>query len=93
MSTVNEKMTALADEVRELSGTTSTKSIDAMTNDVHAANAEIADQTDLIEQIISAVDELPEVSGDTNLTNTVYIGTTEPTNDIGTDGDIYIVRW
>lgn len=25
-------------------------------------------------------------------TYTVYIGTTEPTSDIGVDGDIYIVR-
>jgi hypothetical protein len=39
---VNEKMTALADEIREVSGTTTSKSIDAMTSDVDAANAEIA---------------------------------------------------
>lgn len=53
---VNDKMTALADEIRELSGTTTAKSIDAMTSDVGAANTEIAEQTDLLEQIAVALD-------------------------------------
>jgi hypothetical protein len=41
MATVNETMTALATEIRELSGTTGKKSLDAMISDVNAANAEI----------------------------------------------------
>lgn len=53
---VNEKMTALADEIRELSGTTTSKSIDAMTSDVDAANAEIAEQAELLEQITTALE-------------------------------------
>lgn len=53
---VNEKMTALADEIRELSGTTTSKSIDAMTSDVDAANAEIAEQAELLEQIATALE-------------------------------------
>lgn len=56
MSTVNEKMTALADEIRELSGTTTSKSIDAMTTDVDVANAEIAEQAELLEQIATALE-------------------------------------
>lgn len=60
---VNSKMTALADEVRELSGTTSIKSIDAMTSDVAAANESILDQADLISQIKNVVDALPEAGG------------------------------
>jgi outer membrane murein-binding lipoprotein Lpp len=56
MATVNEKMTALADEIRELSGTTTSKSIDAMRSDVDAANAEIADQAELLEQIATALE-------------------------------------
>lgn len=57
---INSKMTALADEIRELSGTTTPKSLDAMTSDVDAANTEIAEQTDLISQIQAVVDSLPE---------------------------------
>ena len=40
--TVNSKMTALADEIRELSGTTDTKNLDEMRVDVDTANTEIA---------------------------------------------------
>ena len=53
---VNSKMTALADEIRELSGTTTPKGIDAMTSDVSAANTEINEQMDLIAQISSALE-------------------------------------
>ena len=53
---VNSKMTALADEIRELSGTTSSKSIDAMTADVQAANTDINEQADLIAQIATALE-------------------------------------
>lgn len=52
---VNSKMKALADEVRELSGTSTLKGIDAMTADVNAANSEIASQTLLITQIAAAL--------------------------------------
>ena len=69
MATVNSKMTALADEVRALSGTTTSKSIDAMTTDVNAANTEITEQTGLIAQIATALEgkagggvELPSLS-------------------------------
>lgn len=60
---INSKMTALADEVRELSGTTSPKGIDVMISDVEAANIEIANQEDLIYLISSAVNDLPEAGG------------------------------
>lgn len=53
---VNSKMTVLANEIRELSGTTTSKSIDAMTSDVDAANTEIAEQTELLEQIAAALE-------------------------------------
>lgn len=53
---VNSKMTALANEIRELSGTTTSKSIDEMTSDVDAANTEISEQADLLAQIATALE-------------------------------------
>ena len=45
--------------------------------------------TDL-QAILDKVNALPDAGS--NTAYTVYIGTTEPTTDIGNDGDIYIVR-
>ena len=53
---INSKMTALADEVRELSGTTTPKGIDTMTTDISNANIEINEQMDLIAQISTALE-------------------------------------
>lgn len=53
---VNEKMTALADEVRELSGTTDKLGIDEMTTKIGDANDEIDEQADLLAQVITALD-------------------------------------
>ena len=53
---VNSKMTALADEVRTLSGATAKLGIDAMTTNVQSANTEVSDQSDLIAQISAALD-------------------------------------
>ena len=53
-------LNSLADEIRELSGTTATKSPDTMISDVNAANAEIDEQTALIAQLQELADSLPE---------------------------------
>lgn len=63
MSIVNEKMTALADEIRELSDTTTTKSLDAMASDINAANTEISEQMELIAQISTALENKAVGSG------------------------------
>lgn len=53
---VNTKMTAIADEIRTLSGTTSPMGLDAMATNVSNANEEIADQEALMEQLRSALE-------------------------------------
>lgn len=53
---VNSKMTAIADEIRELSGSTGTMGLDAMAIKLDDANDEVASQAGLIEQIVSALD-------------------------------------
>lgn len=51
----NEKMVALADEIRELSGTTSEKGIEDMTLDIDEANAEVVRQAALIAEILEVI--------------------------------------
>lgn len=57
--TVNSKMTALADEVRTLSGTTDLMGIDAMASTLHTENtnfeSNLTEQNDLISQIATLV--------------------------------------
>lgn len=66
---VKAKMTAIADEIRELSGTSGAMGLDAMATNLGDANTEVSGQADLIAQIASALDgkasggniELPEL--------------------------------
>lgn len=53
---INTKMTALADEIRILSGTSDAMGLDAMKNNVADANSEVNEQTDLIAQIQTALE-------------------------------------
>jgi lysophospholipase L1-like esterase len=53
---VNTKMTAIANEIRELSGTTSAMGLDAMASNVNNANTEINEQEELLMQITNALD-------------------------------------
>lgn len=53
---INTKMTALADEIRILSGTSDAMGLDAMKNNVADANDVIDEQEDLIAQIASALE-------------------------------------
>ena len=51
-----ESLIAIADEVRELSGVTGNMSLNAMKTNLGEANDEVSEQTDLIAQIVSALD-------------------------------------
>lgn len=53
--TLHETMTALANGVRKLSDTPSPKSLEIMIENIDAANAEITAQTELINQITTAL--------------------------------------
>ena len=52
----SESLTALADEIRVLSGTTEPMGLDAMESYVGEANDEVSEQADLIAQIASALE-------------------------------------
>ena len=68
MSEFNSKMTALADEIRNLSGSNTAKGIDDMTNDVNEANVELTTQENLISQLSSILDSKASGgSGDENI--------------------------
>lgn len=58
MVTVASKMTALANEVREISGATNKLSIDAMTTYLDTVNTEVANQESLIADMNEVLDNL-----------------------------------
>lgn len=57
---VNEKMTAIADETRTLVGGTEKMGLDAIATNLNTANGVVTTQADLIAQIAAKVDSLPE---------------------------------
>lgn len=57
---INEKMTALADEIRELSDTTDKKSLTEMITHLESANDELEAQIALIEELAYSINNLPE---------------------------------
>ena len=80
----NEKMTTLADAIREISGTTTDKTLDNMTSDLDSANTEIAEQTELLEQIATAL-EGKAASGSIDTSDA-----TATANDILADKTAYV---
>lgn len=51
-----ETLTSIADEIRELSGTTTAMGLDDMTSNLGEANDEVVSQSELIEDIIAALE-------------------------------------
>ena len=63
---VNSKMTALADEIRELSGTSEAIGLDAMKTHINEANDEVASQVELLAQVVAALEGKAGGSGGGN---------------------------
>ena len=63
MSNVNTKMTAIADEIRTLSGTTEAIGLDAMVTHVGEANDEVDNQVELLAQAVAALEGKASSSG------------------------------
>lgn len=98
MSTVNNKLTNLADEIRVLSGTTEPLGLTEMATNVNDANAQVAEIEGLIEELNAALDG-KSVSGGTAVeTCTVEITTSGSTAvfigyaymTIDDNGNIYV---
>lgn len=60
-------LTTIADEVRELNGTTETMSLETMANNINEANEEIVSQADLLTQVATALEGRAIPSIDTTL--------------------------
>ena len=58
---VNSKMTAIADEIRTLSGTTGSMGLDAMKAHIDEANDNISTEANLIAQIQAALKNMGSV--------------------------------
>ena len=58
-----ETSSASADKVRTLSGTSDEMSMDTMKGNLQAANAEIDEQAEKLDELEAAIDELPEAGG------------------------------
>ena len=71
MATVNEKMTALADGLRALSGSQEKLKLDGMVEKLDNANNTIQEQATLINQIITALNEKGLSSSSSTITGTV----------------------
>lgn len=102
MATVNEKMTALADEVREISGSEELMGLDDMQQNLDVANENVQTESDLIEQIqvalenkvsvdlsdYATIEYVDEAIAAADVGEDIYVQAEEPTN--AEDGTVWI---
>lgn len=102
MATVKEKMTALADEVREISGSEELMGLDDMQQNLDVANENVQIESDLIEQIqvalenkisvdlsdYATIEYVDEAIAAADVGEDIYVQAEEPTN--AEDGTVWI---
>lgn len=102
MATVKEKMTALADEVREISGSEELMGLDDMQQNLDVANENVQTESDLIEQIqvalenkisvdlsdYATIEYVDEAIAAADVGEDIYVQAEEPTN--AEDGTVWI---
>ena len=102
MATVNEKMTALADEVREISGSEELMGLDDMQQNLDVANENVQTESDLIEQIqvalenkisvdlsdYATIEYVDEAIAAADVGEDIYVQAEEPAN--AEDGTVWI---
>lgn len=81
---INSKMTAIADEIRELCGYTETMGLDAMVSNLDGANDEVDTQTELLAQIATALEGKTVV--DATLQSKTVIPTTSDQKVVADNG-------
>lgn len=84
---VNSKMTALADEIRVLSGTTEAMGLDDMKAHVGEANDEVASQVELLAQVVAALEGKAGSGGGSGGAETVTV-TLAPSAPMWGDGKL-----
>jgi hypothetical protein len=91
---VNSKMTAIADEVRELSGTSNKMGLDEITANLKGTNTEIDSQTNLIAQIQTALEDKASSGGGITLPTLTNPGVAENLEEgyelIDADGNVVV---
>lgn len=87
-------LVAIADKVREVNGTTAEMSFDEMLAGVNSlgSGGNSEDLTEGLQEQSKLIAEISTLLETKTAYRTIHIGATVPTDDIGINGDIYILR-
>ena len=89
-----ENLTTIADKVRQVNGTTEQMSFDEMLAGVSnlGSGGNSEDLTEVLQEQSELITEISTLLETKTAYRTIHIGATVPTDDIGINGDIYILR-